>query len=135
MNDGFNAKASLSDEWETPQWLFDALDAEFGFTLDGAATEQNKKCKYQASTGWENERVFCNPPYSEIRPFVERAFTAQICVLLLPVRTDSDWFRILLERGVEMRWFRKRVAFLQEGKPVGSPRFPNVVAIVREAGR
>lgn len=33
-----------SDEWETPQYLFDKLDAEFKFTLDACASEENHKC-------------------------------------------------------------------------------------------
>ena len=35
---------SSSDEWETPQAVFDALDAEFHFDLDVCANESNKKC-------------------------------------------------------------------------------------------
>jgi hypothetical protein len=30
--------------WSTPQSLFDKLDAEFNFTVDVCATEQNRKC-------------------------------------------------------------------------------------------
>lgn len=30
--------------WETPQKLFDELDAEFHFTLDAAASDENHKC-------------------------------------------------------------------------------------------
>ena len=30
--------------WETPQKLFDELDAEFHFTLDAAASDGNHKC-------------------------------------------------------------------------------------------
>ena len=33
-----------SDEWETPQDLFDALHQEFVFRLDAAATSENAKC-------------------------------------------------------------------------------------------
>ena len=33
-----------SDEWDTPQDLFDTLDAEFHFDLDPCATDQNHKC-------------------------------------------------------------------------------------------
>lgn len=36
--------SSLSDEYSTPQWLFDMLNAEFHFTLDPSATEFNTKC-------------------------------------------------------------------------------------------
>ena len=33
-----------SDEWETPQHVFDELDKEFKFTLDPCANHQNAKC-------------------------------------------------------------------------------------------
>ena len=32
--------SSKTDLWETPQDFFDMLDAEFGFTLDAAATHK-----------------------------------------------------------------------------------------------
>lgn len=36
--------SSQSDEWETPQDLFDQLDSEFGFNLDVCANDENHKC-------------------------------------------------------------------------------------------
>ena len=36
--------SSNSDEWATPQHIFDNLDAEFNFNLDPCATESNHKC-------------------------------------------------------------------------------------------
>lgn len=36
--------SSNTDEWSTPQDLFDALDATFHFTLDPCATPENAKC-------------------------------------------------------------------------------------------
>ena len=36
--------SSKSDEWATPQEVFDSLNDEFCFTLDAAATEDNHKC-------------------------------------------------------------------------------------------
>ena len=36
--------SKASDEWETPQDLFDDLDKEFGFNLDPCATDDNHKC-------------------------------------------------------------------------------------------
>jgi len=116
------------------------LDAEFAFTLDGAAKETNAKCGRYSTVEkpipWIGERVFCNPPYSNIESFVRLAFDAELAVLLLPVRTDSDWFRVLTEsQGVELRWLRKRVRFLQCGEPMDSPRFPSLVAIVKSLRR
>lgn len=36
---------SNSDEWSTPQELFNRLDAEFHFDLDPCATPDNAKCE------------------------------------------------------------------------------------------
>jgi len=62
--------SSNHDEWSTPQWLFDSLNREFGFTLDPSANHVNAKCKKhftQKEDGliqdWSDEIVFMNPPY------------------------------------------------------------------------
>lgn len=34
--------SSANDVWDTPQWLFEALDKEFGFTLDPCSNGDNK---------------------------------------------------------------------------------------------
>lgn len=36
--------SSDSDEWATPQELYDILDSEFHFNLDPCADETNHKC-------------------------------------------------------------------------------------------
>jgi site-specific DNA-methyltransferase (adenine-specific) len=36
--------SSKTPEWATPQKFFDALNAEFHFTLDVCATKENAKC-------------------------------------------------------------------------------------------
>lgn len=36
--------SSESAEWETPQELFDKLDAEYHFDVDVCATQENAKC-------------------------------------------------------------------------------------------
>lgn len=36
---------SSSNDWETPQWLFDRLNQIFTFQLDACASEKNKKCE------------------------------------------------------------------------------------------
>ncbi len=71
--------SSNSDEWATPADLFNELNKEFSFTLDPCATDQNHKCKKYftieddgLSKSWQNEIVFCNPPYSKIKIWVEK---------------------------------------------------------------
>jgi len=81
MNVHFSSK---TNEWATPQNFYDQLDKEFHFTLDVAATPNNAKClRYftQSDNGlsqsWNNEAVFCNPPYGrEIGKWVKKASEA-----------------------------------------------------------
>ena len=69
-----------TDQWETPQWLFDELDREFGFTVDVCADAQNAKCPVfydreqdGLAQTWEGV-CWCNPPYGrEIARWVEKA--------------------------------------------------------------
>ena len=53
-----------SDEWETPQDLYNTLNTEFNFTLDACANEFNKKCSvyYDKKNRWTKtklERAHC----------------------------------------------------------------------------
>lgn len=128
MNAGMNKRTSQTDHWATPAWLYDALDAEFGFNYDPCPLN----CEGDALLeDWSGKRCFINPPYSNIEPWVRKARQAEIAVLLLPVRTDSNWHRLLIEKDIETRYFRKRIAFLQNGLPMDSPRFASLVAVVR----
>ena len=40
-----NLFTSQSDEWSTPQKIFDELNEEFEFDLDPCATSENHKCE------------------------------------------------------------------------------------------
>lgn len=73
-------KTSLTPEWTTPRDLFDELDAEFGFDLDVASTDENALCErhYTESDDglaqqWSGT-VWCNPPYGrEIAKWMRKA--------------------------------------------------------------
>ena len=128
MNTGMNKPTPQSDHWETPKWLYRALDTEFGFTFDPCPLHAD----FDGLTeDWRGERLFINPPYSDIEPWVAKAFSSEIAVILLPVRTGSHWFQMLRERDVEIRFLRKRIAFLQNGKEMKGPRFESMIAVVR----
>jgi phage N-6-adenine-methyltransferase len=101
--------------WQTPRSIFDPLNSEFEFTLDGASEPGNALLE-RASTAetplpWRGERVFCNPPWSNIAPFVEYASEAELAVLLVPARTNARWFHRALELGAAVRFFLGRPRF------------------------
>lgn len=108
-------------EWRTPPEVFEPLNDEFRFDLDGAADPANALLP-EASTierpvSWEGRRVFCNPPWSGIAPFLEMATRAELAVLLVPARTNSGWFHHALELGAKVAFFPRRPHFL---RPDGS---------------
>lgn len=124
------------DSWQTPDYLKQALKVEFDWDLDPCPYEPNWTPgvhKDGLAINWDGKKVYVNPPYSDIERWVTKALDSKaLTVLLLPSRTDTDWFRLLLHRGAEIRFFRKRVHF---NPPPGckrrSPPEGNLLAIVR----
>lgn len=102
-------------DWTTPRAFFNELHQEFGFTLDGASSNDNgllpRTSTPDRPVPWTNERVFCNPPWSNIPPFVELAATSKAAVLLVPARTNCKWFHRALELGAEVRFFLGKLKF------------------------
>jgi phage N-6-adenine-methyltransferase len=125
-------------DWETPQELFDELNAEFGFECDLAATDENAKCERYITEEhdslwqpWHGVR-WCNPPYGRgIDRWVRKAYEASLdgatVVMLLPCSTDAGWWHDYAMKG-EVRFIRGRVRF--GGSNVNAP-FPSAVVIFR----
>lgn len=133
------ALTSLRDDWETPQALFDALDERFHFTLDPCSTHENAKCAKHytvdddgLSKSWEDETVFCNPPYGRnIGKWVEKCAReserAKI-VLLIPARTDTAYFHDYIYGKAEIAFIRGRLRFERQGIPQDPAPFPSLLA-------
>ena len=130
-----------SDEWATPQWLFDELNKEHGFTLDPASSEDNFKCPKHytleddgLSKDWSGETVFINPPYSKCFEWVKKAHgEAQKentkVIMLLPGRADTRWFhQFCFDDNVvsEICFIKGRLKF---GEQTNSAPFPSVIVI------
>lgn len=134
--------SSKSDSWETPQNLFDELNAEFKFNLDVCATKANAKCDryYDAALDglaqdWRG-RVWMNPPYgrgkiakwmAKAREEVE-AGRAKVVVCLVPARTDTAWWHDHAAKG-EVRFLRGRLKFSNSKQ---FAPFPSAVVVFRK---
>lgn len=125
--------------WSTPQWLFDALDKEFGFTIDVCASEENKKCPEFFSEDdnallkdWGVHVCWMNPPYgTEIGRFMAKAHNAAnsgaTVVCLVPSRTDTAWWHKHAMKH-EIRFLRGRLKF---GDGIDSAPFPSAIVVMR----
>lgn len=154
------------DVRETPPDRFAEVSALVGgFTLDACATPANAKCRrFYALDGfhdldcpppnggrwagppdangltgsWSGEKVWVNPPFSNIGAWVEKAWRshdAELVVMLVPAtRTEQPWWQKHIEphrdgRGPASRTWRLRVVFLpgrwhflKDGKPILDPK-------------
>lgn len=126
------------DEWSTPADFVARCAARFGaFDLDVCARAETAKAPHFYSLAdngltkpWYGH-VWCNPPYSNPRPWVERAATSETrATLLLPASIDANWFHDFVEPHASVIYVRGRIRFLGwNGLPAGSPRAGNVLAI------
>ncbi len=138
--------------WETPQALFDELNAEFHFTLDVCAMPETAKCLHYYTTpeGYAYARQFkgfaeldafahqwtgvcwMNPPYGRaigqwMRKAYESSLEAATVVCLVPSRTDTRWWHDYARRG-EIRYLQGRLRF---GKAAAPAPFPSALVIFR----
>lgn len=133
--------SSLTCEWPTPQWLFDELDEEFGFTLDVCAGPLDNKCnQYLArdhlwsglSREWQGI-CWMNPPYGrEIGHWIQKAYESSqmgaVVVCLLPSRTDTAWWHDYVMKAADIRFIRGRLRF---GDAVKNAPFPSAIVVFK----
>lgn len=104
----------LSDEWQTPQWLFDELNKEFNFDIDLCATNENSKCDdyyddYLREEVREHIKVwtcaFMNPPYSNPKSFIETAWEdSKHCKIVCLVKCDpsTKWWSTFWDYDIKL---------------------------------
>jgi len=115
---------------------FASLHARFRFTIDAAASPANARLpRYWTESdnaleqSWADERVWCNPPYSNIRPWVVKAWDEsnisgpELVVMLVPAnRTEQAWWQDLIEpqrdsgAALKTLFLPGRLRFVQPGQ-------------------
>lgn len=130
----------VSNVWETPLEFFNPLNAEFGFTIDVAASADNKKVERyfdQDKNGliqqWDNEIYWCNPPYGRVMPkWIQKAKDetkkGATTVLLILAKTNTKWFHDICMTASEIRFVKGRPKFV--GAKDGLP-FPLMLVVFK----
>lgn len=125
------------DERGTPLDLFERLDALYHFTIDVAASPQNRllpryytKEQDGLKHSWQGEVVWCNPPYSDIETWLRKALSEYATtVFLLPASTDVGWFHDLVVPFTKYEFLRGRLKFQNAGG--GNAPFGSMIVVVR----
>lgn len=123
---------SNSDNWTTPDYLFNYLNNIYNFDFDPCPLNNNPDFN-GLSIEWGNSN-FVNPPYSNTTSWVDKAIEenkkGKTVVLLIPSRTDTKYFLKLYEHGCLFTFIVGRLAF--SGKD--SAPFPSVVIELKGNG-
>ena len=149
--------------WRTPDALFQGIAEDFGpFDLDAAADIKNCKVLSFFDEGadalapgakWLAKNVWLNPPYADIRPWIDKAEAeiteghCQQVVMLVPAAVGVAWFTHCLKNH-EVEFFDERIRFdlppidevpeelrdklfKKNGKPKTSPGGGNALVLIR----
>jgi phage N-6-adenine-methyltransferase len=134
--------SSQTDAWSTPQHLFDACNAIFGFTLDVCALPENAKCPAYFTPeqdGLKQEwtgTVWMNPPYGRtigqwMRKAWESSERGATVVCLVPARPDTRWWHDYATKG-ESTFIPGRLKF---GGTKSSAPFPSALVVLGDGKR
>lgn len=139
-----------TDDMRTPPEIFTPLDKRHFFTIDAASSHLNAllprhwtKAENALLQSWDDERVWCNPPYSNLTAWVKKADAemrkgtcSMVCMLLPSNRTEQKWWQTFIEpyrdreptSGILLRttFLSGRPRFIRPGwvKPVKGDRPP-----------
>ena len=117
---------SKSDIHITPDRVWEMIEEKWGYKKD----EFFDPCPVNGTEGLEIEwkRLnYVNPPYPQLSEFVFKAIEemtlAHYSIMLLPSKTDQDWFHALIERNLDILWIRKRLKFKNNKWSATQPHF------------
>jgi len=98
-----------TDDYPTDNWLKELFDNYYDPCPLGGLENPNVvdalKSDWRMMSKKHNFKIFINPPYSNVKPFVEKAiltksfFPDQKIVLLLKHDSSTHWYRMLHEAG------------------------------------
>lgn len=133
-----------SDEWQTPQGLFERLNKQYKFDLDLAASDNNTKCQnffskensYLSNTLKGQPNAWLNPPFSLAYEFFKKVgidFTSQdnadamaVCIYKSSNMEASVWQEQILPKASWVLILKKRTNYIdpeqtdRDSAPFGS---------------
>ncbi len=146
MTKGYNGSKTneaIRDLWQTPKQIFNYYNRRFEFRMDVAASHDNTLVDLNYWTAeddslnqnWSVLGNWCNPPYSNITPWVMKAVDEMkqgcLTVMLLPADTSVKWFKLAFDNCTECHLIAGRLAYInaETQKPVSGNNKGSVVFI------
>jgi hypothetical protein len=115
---------SKNQEHLTPDKIFDLIFTKWELEKKAfydpvpKGTPYKSPCFFNGLYGSWNILNYINPPYEVktltlfVKKAIQQAHEGRISIMLLPAKTDQDWFHLdILRNGFEILWIRKRLRF------------------------
>ena len=144
---GSKTKPAIRDLFQTPKFVFNWYNKQYKFTCDVAASFRNTFIPYShfgeqvdgafidaLEQGWGKVN-WCNPPYSNVRPWVDKAIVeaskGNTTVMLVPADTSVAWFREAFNKCSVCEFISGRISFInaETGKPQSGNNKGSVVFV------
>lgn len=131
---GSKTPLEIKDSWSTPQFVFDWYYKIHNYGIDLCADDVNFKCDLYITKdmnaldidatierikgfGYEGRSIWCNPPYSDITPWVdlciELSHRLNVNVsMLIPSDTSVKWFNKAWSSASSVDFISGRIAFI-----------------------
>lgn len=109
-------RKKIHDNWETPEWLLNKIEDEFGTFFDPCPLNCDGSFN-GLETEWGGVN-YINPPYNQkdkesfIRKAYEESKKGKLCIMLLPVSTSTKIFHEIIYPNAEIRFLKGRVKFI-----------------------
>ena len=148
--------SSRAHDWRTPPEVFQAIEqlSSNPFTIDAAAQKGHELAPIGFGPGqaradalspepWggAHDRVWLNPPYGrDLAKFVHRAFFEAAnhgvnTMLLVPARTDTNWWQVAMAYADVIYFVKGRIKFLRaDGTTSETAPFPSAVISIHRLG-
>lgn len=127
---------SNKQDWETPIELFEIINRRYNIDFDLAANKSNTKCSEffskedDALTKSWRGRCWLNPPYggkmdNALSEWIKKSFNESLhedcmVVMLVPARTNTNWWHDYCMKANEILFIRGRPKFV--GAKYGLPQ-------------
>ena len=130
---------NASDSFSTPQWVLSMFEGAFD---PCPFNEEWDDSHYDGlKEDWPLEgRIFVNPPYSNVMPWVEKALHSKFqsnmqgkklsIIMLLKHDSSTRWFAKLQEGGARFLMFQGRLVFENKSKKTMWSSSPSVLAVI-----
>jgi hypothetical protein len=128
MKTSYMPKAK-SDIHLTPDRVWDMIRDNFGYQQEEFFDPCPVNPKFNGlDIDWYRLN-YINPPYSNLPLWVEKAITHSksnnysVSIMLLPCKTDQQWFHDIIENNFKIIWIRRRLKFKNNKWSATQPHF------------